>query len=562
MGYALMWIEGLAAMLFLVALTAACSARWSRRRRQLALPLATAFAILIVALLVTHAAGWAKFYFHLPHNWFYYTLFWTVLFFVGSGIIVRRGLKRRDEEDTPPARFWPRVRLFSASLAALILFAITLSNLDLALQLQLAEARAEAGSVLSALTPPPVPEKDNAAPLYDEAFAMLSQRDPFPSSREQRIETWRKKHWQQAHKWDLPDSSFEEFDWRDPAWKMYLDSRAKALSMLRRAASKPACRFPQSDPLIFFDGASRRYSPDSDFAQASQLLALDACVRAARGETHAAVEDIVALLGMARHTSDAAIEKEAWETLAEVLRLSEPKADDLSRLSRIEGEPYLRDFRKVEASFVLRSLLLFSTGFSARWYWDMTKELSFLNRKGHPMPEGYEAPYWFESTVVPLWRVFLGPDELLVLRRSLKACQESLRRPETQIFADWHELSQSLRDQEGGWIYMGSMQTRLQSNARWVCDVATLRRLARLALALRMYDAKQGKYPEKLDDLTPDFLDHSPIDPWDSGPLHMKRTEGSVLLFTLRNGTEKPILSPDFSTQPRDIVFRMQMKKH
>ena len=561
MGYALMWIEGMAAMLLSVALTAACSARWSRRRRQLALPLATAFAILIVALLVTHAAGWGKFYFHLPHNWFYYTLSWTVLFFVGSGIIVRRGLKRKDKEGTPPARFWPRVRLFSSSLAALVLFAITLSNLDLALQLQLAEVRAEAGSVLSALTPPPALEKDNAAPLYEEAFAMLPQRDPFPSSREQRIETWSTKHWQQAHKWDLPDSSFEDFDWRDPAWKKYLDSRAKVLSLLRRAAAKPACRFPQSDPLIFFDGASRRYSPESDFAQASQLLALDACVRAARGEPHAAVEDIVALLGMARQTTDAAIEKEAWETLAEVLRLSEPKADDLSRLSHIEGEPYLRDFRKVEASFVLRSLLLFSTDFSSRWYWDTTKELPFLHRKG-PMPEGYEAPFWFESTIVPLWRVFLGPDELLVLRRSLKACQESLRRPEMQTFVDWRALLQSLRNQEGGWVYMGSMQTRLQSNARWACDVATLRRLSRLALALRMYRDKHGKYAEKLDDLTPDFLDRPPTDPWDSGPLHMKRTEGSVVLFTLRNGTENPISSPDFSSQRRDIVFRVGAKKN
>lgn len=560
MGYALMWIEGMAAMLALVAYTAACSARWLRRRRQLALPLMTALVILLVSALLTYAAAWEKFYFHnlVIHDWFYYTVTWTMLFLVGSGIIIRRGLQRMGDENMPAARFWPRRRLIFASAGTLVLFAITLSNMDLAIRLQWAEARAEASSVLLAMTPPSVPDKDNAAPLYEEAFAALTRSNRLPWRWKQRIETWSEKRGLQVYKWDFPDRSFSDFDWRDPEWQAFLASQSKGLTLLRQAAAKPACRFAQSDALTFFDGASRRYSPESNFAQASQLLALDACVRAAAGDVHAAVEDILALLGMARQFSDAAIEKEAWETLAEVLRLSAPKAEDLVLLSRIEGKSYLREFPKVEASFVLRLLLPLASDFSARWFWDITKEVPFLHRKGRPMPEGYEAPFWFEATLIPLWHVFLGPDELVVIRRALKGCQESLHNPQRQTFANWRELVQALREQRGDWLYVGALKTRLESNACWACDVTTLRRLSRLTIALRMYKAKHGKYADKLEDLTPDFLDRVPVDPWDGGPLHLERTVQGALLYTLRNGTEQPIPSPDLASQRRDVVFRFE----
>ena len=142
------------------------------------------------------------------------------------------------------------------------------------------------------------------------------------------------------------------------------------------------------------------------------------------------MDDIAALLGIARHMSDAAVEKEGWETLAAVLQLSAPSSRDLSRLLQIEGEPYLREFPKVQSNFALRILVVLSMDWPARWFWDLTREVPFLHRTGQPMPKGYEAPWWFEATVVPLTHVFLAPDELLFIQRSLRQCRESLQSPQ------------------------------------------------------------------------------------------------------------------------------------
>jgi hypothetical protein len=564
MGYALIWIEGLAAMLLLVALSAACSARWSRRWRQLALPLLTASAVLLLAAAFTYGAALLRFRFHglVPHDWFFYTLSWTIGFLAGVGVIWTRGLRRSGEERIPPARFWPRGRLALALSGTVILFAITLSNMDLARKVQLAEARAEASALLLAMNSPPIDDKDNAALVYEEAFAALTPIDRLPPRWKQIRETWKKKEWEQSLMsiWDIKGSPLELFDWRDTELKDFLHSQNRGLSLLCKAASNPACRFPSPDPLTFFDGAGRRYSSDSSFSQASQLLALDARVQAAAGESRSAVEDIAAILGIARHTSDLAVEKEAWETLAAVLYLSSPKPDELARLPRSEGESYLRLFPKIQASYALRILAMLAPEWPSYWFWDMTRELSFLQRRGQPMPAGYEAPFWFEATIVPLWRVFLAPDELLWIHRSLKDCRAFLASPEQQTFADWEELVSSLNAQQGGFLYVNAMKPRLESTALWACDVTTLRRMARLAITLRAYRAKHGDYPKGLEELKPAFLDRLPSDPWDGGRLHVKRTEKDIMLFTLRNDTDEPLLSPNTRAQRRDIIFHLPAK--
>ncbi len=568
MGHALIWIEGLAAMLLLIALSAACSARRPRRFRQLALPLLTALAVLFLAVVLTYGAALLKFRFHglVPHDWFIYTLSWTIVFLAGVWTIFSRGLKRSGGEQIPPACFWPRSRLALALVGSAILFAITLSNMDLAMKVQQAEARAEAGALLLAMTPPPLDEKDNAAPIYQEAFAALTpienllprpNRKRSPPRWKQQMRMWTRKVWQQTFHWNFPDPLDLYFDWRDKELKEFLQSQERALTLLRKAASKSSCRFAQHDPLNFFDGASRRYLSESHFSQASQLLALDARVQAAAGESRTAVDDITAILGIARHTSDLAVEKDGWETLAAVLHLSSPKPDELARLPLSEGEPYLRLFPKTQAGYALRILSMLSPEWPSYWFWDRTRELPFLHRTGQPMPPAYEAPFWFEATVVPLWRVFLAPDELLWIHRSLKECRDYLAAPQQQIFADWQELVRALNAQQGGWLYVNAMKPRLESTALWACDVTALRRLARLAVALMAYRAKHGKYPKTLEELTPAFLDRLPSDPWDGGRLHMRRTEKGILLSTLRNGTEKPVISPDTAAQRRDIIFSL-----
>lgn len=176
------------------------------------------------------------------------------------------------------------------------------------------------------------------------------------------------------------------------------------------------------------------------------------------------------------------------------------------------------------------------------------------------MPEGYEAPWWFEDAIVPLWRVFLFPDELLFVQRSLHECRQALQSPQPQPFTDWQERVRSLEEQKGGYWFIGSMKIRLVGPARGACDVTTLRRMSHLAIALKMHKAKHGKFADSLGDLTPAFLDRIPNDPWDNGRIYFKRTKKGAMIYTLRNGTEEPVLSRTRSRPRLDVVFHIEDK--
>ena len=43
-----------------------------------------------------------------------------------------------------------------------------------------------------------------------------------------------------------------------------------------------------------------------------------------------------------------------------------------------------------------------------------------------------------------------------------------------------------------------------------------------------------GRYPEKLDQLVPEYVKQLPLDPMNGQPLHYRRTEGGFVLYSVR----------------------------
>ncbi len=92
--------------------------------------------------------------------------------------------------------------------------------------------------------------------------------------------------------------------------------------------------------------------------------------------------------------------------------------------------------------------------------------------------------------------------------------------------------------------------------------LAALRQAARAGLAAEAYRRKHGQYPERLEQLVPEFLPTAPTDPRDGQPLRMRRV-GDVILFyapqdsasvedrkwDAPDGRRPP---PIFSLRPRD----------
>lgn len=56
---------------------------------------------------------------------------------------------------------------------------------------------------------------------------------------------------------------------------------------------------------------------------------------------------------------------------------------------------------------------------------------------------------------------------------------------------------------------------------------------ALLAVAAERYRLKHGHWPQRSDDLLPDFLSVVPFDPFDGKPLRTKRTEQGIIIYSV-----------------------------
>jgi hypothetical protein len=96
-------------------------------------------------------------------------------------------------------------------------------------------------------------------------------------------------------------------------------------------------------------------------------------------------------------------------------------------------------------------------------------------------------------------------------------------------------------------------------NARRAAEVDALRQLARLALAVAAYRAKEGKYPDKLDDLLPGYIAQIPGDPFDGQPLRYRRDGAGPVLYSVGpDRKDDRGAAWDASRGKGDLVFRLR----
>ena len=176
MGYALLLIESLAWSLLLVATVLACVGRLRRGWLRLALALPAPLVLLVIHVVLTAIAAHFQFV-HRIGGWFYPMLALTICVLVGTVWLLIRGLRRADVDPAAcAAATWPRAKLAIALVAAVTLYGMTFWNLDSAARQQLAGLRVEAGAVALSVAPPRVPDRDNAALVYQRAFEAMGAR--------------------------------------------------------------------------------------------------------------------------------------------------------------------------------------------------------------------------------------------------------------------------------------------------------------------------------------------------------------------------------------------------
>jgi hypothetical protein len=264
------------------------------------------------------------------------------------------------------------------------------------------------------------------------------------------------------------------------------------------------------------------------------LLAVDARVKSAQGNLGRALEDVAALVEMSRHASGMMAAPEtlgtqvqAWRTLEDALRLA-PARKPVPDVPLPEGVSPLRTLYREMAVFGMIWPALIS---------DDPLRIPEIRRGAGVWSEPPLA--WVVETVVtPGCRVFVTPAELAYSHRRWDAYRRVLQGPPEGTPRDWAAVRSLIDAGPTGLFSAVLVRPREQVLLRDAENLAALEQLARAGLAAARYRAKQGRYPEHLEQLVPAFLPAMPTDPRDGQAVRLKHFPEVTVLYTLKNNPE------------------------
>jgi hypothetical protein len=452
---------------------------------------------------------------HLVSQWFYPMAALTLCCAVGTCAILVMGLRRgQDGLSTPRAAQWPRAKLALGFALALALHLMTLWNLDLAVKQQVGALRAESGALALSVAPARVPDRDNAALIYAQAFQAAGEHS-----------TWPKAFGDKWYQWTDPGQS--GFDAKDTQLRAFLKRQSGTLALLCEAGKKPACYFdrdygrPSIDMLL----------PElQDLRTGAKLLALDARVKAADHDPRGALRDCHALLSMSEHVAgdpllismlvSAAIQGISAETLEAVLNSSPVTAEDLAEIDVGNTLSYHRAFLRtlrMEEAFGQRAFYDVATGRSS------LGDLETLRGEPCPLPTA-----WF----APVYRLFFLGEDIDSHRRIMATWQQLAAKPYYRSKPGWDGWEATFKTEPAGLV------TRMLVPAVSRCSETAARADAqhdvlRLAVAVCRFRASRNRLPSNLSELVPDFIASVPPDPFDGKPLRMKKAEGKLVVYSI-----------------------------
>lgn len=526
---------------------------YARCRTRLPLLLTIVGLLFLVAPWCVALPMLSKFYW--PRPWeslgVLFGVFLLVTLLVAFGVVARRGLRGEAADDDGRAAQWPLGRLAVAALVATVLAHGTLWMFDAQSRDNLTDLRREAQVLAQSVTPQPLLDSDNAAPLYYQAFDALggNYRPPHDSRSQPEIlaaeearpkldaapeqpgvpdfQTW---YWNDLNM--LEDASY---DFKSPRLAALLERNRHLREILIRAAKLPGCNFDRDYTRPAYD---YRLPEIQDYRAAARYLRIDAIQATAVGDGPRAAADLQAMLGMAGHCAQEpwlictlvsiALEGIVADTVRDLLTRTVEPPTELLTLNPPEQMPYLlvldRSLRAEEATGMMA---IAQMDFDIRQFdplvkWDGGASVAnLLGIYGAPLAR----VYFLDATAADLRRTY----------RELRDLNANLRNPD-QATIDRLKL---LGDDDRHTPLVRALVPSISACDRAALRGETRRRLLRVGLGLYRYyhalgddGAPRHEFPVSLATLMPDYLDYIPSDPCNPGQrLKYRRTENGCLVY-------------------------------
>jgi len=537
MAYLLLFAESLAVSLLLVATIAAWTARWRfRGLRALVMTLVQLAGLTVyggltaLAAMVNNCLG----------NFAWGLLAAATLtggFLIGTFLIYRRGLRRRD--GIASAETWPRGTLALALMMAAGLHVLTFWVMDLSIRQQAGSMRAKATAMVLSVSPPQMADRDNAAFDCKLAYEAFGSYEDLPDEYDE--------------KW-TSSLGANAVDPKDAKLRAFLGGKAEALRLVRRGATKRGCWVEiGSDPTDPFSKVPILLS-----AQAlAELLGLSARFRAADGDANGAVEDFNAMVPIGEGVgmrpelvqilAGMRIDDLTFETMQSLADGGKLTIADLARL-RVDGSlSWHRQFQRamvMEEAYRLGILAGVAEGRLS------LTDLRLVHRQGRELSASWPVDL--------AYRIFLLPQDVDDNARFSAELRDAAAMQYPQAAAGWKKLeAESAASLQG--LIVRQLIPRYAQASSYAAEADARRAAAGTAVAACRYRIARGQWPDKLDDLVPAYLIVSPIDPFDGKPLRWKSGGEKIVIYSVGpDGKDDGGAAYDSKAKTGDIVFELR----
>lgn len=543
MMHALFFTAAAAAGLLWTATLVALAARTRRslwRRILISVGLAAPLVAWLPWVVISGVLAYGLERFQLETTWFPQALAVLVIASGGGLIVARCGLRQDTAAASPRGSSWPLRWLVAGFVVSKVTTALLVAVLDQAVLGEAAVLRQEAADLIESNLPPRVGARENAATLYQQAFANL-HRDPAVNEVLSRL------------------TSDEPIDLADEMITSTLFRHAETLAILNRAASRDVCRFAR-------DWTRPSYAmplPEIQaLRQAAQLVVVAARRHSLAGERSLALEQISVLRAFARHAASEpllisvlvgqATDTLAYQTLAELL--PQLTAEDSEALAA---------FRLPPPDTSLQAAFLGEEAFGLSAYADLaagvTNTLTSLGNTGKPaaaLLSGRQSP------LGSLFRAFLLPGDLAGYRRFMHAHQQLAAEPRS-----WQAMQEQVRtlhndlNQQCPGIVCGLLLPALDQVHQQTFETAAQYAAASILVAATRQRLDTGSLPASLTDIDPGWLPLPPTDPFtgttlsDQAPLHYRSDEDGLWVWSVGpNGVDYGGPAPKERRTPRDLA--------
>jgi hypothetical protein len=444
---------------------------------------------------------------------------------------------------SPAARkffFW-LLRLAACQLLLIIvIFAVWRECLAKRVQTKLAELRAAGlptnGSELNAFYPA-VPDSENAALVVTQVLASFKQmpwlklpkgrQDPTPDQREK--------------------------------MNLFLETNHVALAELPQILPLEKSHYP----VDFTPGDSTLLPHLPGLTKLSTLLKCQTIISVEESNENGVVNSIVLQLALA-HTLD-----------AEPLLISRLRGDNA-----VTGAVQVLEFALNKSEMDNTSLLLLQNGFrcfgtnedlSGPFTSDLAMTLPHFQEKWRDAQQLFWTDNGFILPLSDAIRGYFGhitglfdEDELFFISAMQDAISE-VKHPYPNCLVIYQSMYETALDGRNRGFFMGPIRfNSLRQALPHEADSMALIRSAQTALAVERFRQANGKLPQQLDELVPQFLPAVPEDPFNGQPLHYHHLEKGYVVYSIgsdgedNGGRERPADVKSSDKTHYDITFTVE----